>query len=156
VLRDDDSVLRDQVACGGACGLHQALPAAALLFGLIVVIPRDEACDLRRADGFGEVAVGGALGEQGKDGVFKLGGGCVGFLHTAGLAAVSDDVPVLSAVLAEEERPAAGLAELLFAWGSAFGLAFAFGHWGRDIPAEPETMRGAGSSFSFRCDEAEL
>jgi hypothetical protein len=113
---------------GGACGLHEGLPVATLCFGLIAVVSGDEAGCFRGTDGLAAVAVSGALGEEGQDGVFEFGGRCDGFLRAAGFAAELYDVPVLGVLFAEGEGAAAGFAEFFFAWGGTIGSGFAVGH----------------------------
>jgi hypothetical protein len=128
VLGDDDLVLDDETAGGGSCWFDQGLPVSAIEFFFFAGIACYQLRGFGRADSFGFVSVGGALGEECEDGLLEFDVGCGGFLIAAGFAAELYDVPVLSPLLLEGERAAAGLADLFFAWGWAVGFGFAVGH----------------------------
>jgi hypothetical protein len=125
VLSDDDLVFGNEAAGSGAGGLHEALPVAAVLgstYGF---------CGFGWADGLCFVSGRVAFGEEGEDGGFEgsVGcAGCAGVVAATGVAAVLNDVPVLCPLLAPLEGAAAGLADLVFVRGGAFGFGFAVGH----------------------------
>jgi hypothetical protein len=128
VLGDDDLVLGDQATGCRSGGFDQGFPIAASRFFFFAGVPGYQLCGFGGADGFGLVAVGGAFGEEGEDGLLEFGSGGGSFLVAAGFAAELHDVPVLSPFFLEGEGAAAGLADFFFAWGGAVGFGFAVGH----------------------------
>ena len=128
MLGDDDLFTGDETAGGGSGRFHEGLPVAAFLSCFSACFSGDQLCRFGGADGFAFVAVCGALGEEGENGLLKCGVRGGGFLVAAGFAAVFDDVPVLSPLFLEGEGTAAGLAEFFFARSGAVGFGFAVGH----------------------------
>ena len=119
-LGDDDFLLGDEAASGGAGGFHEGLPLGAVFAG-------EGACGLGRADGF----AGTALVEEFEDFSFEGGFGRAGFVGATGVRAELYVVPVALPLFAPSDGAAAGGAGF---WGGGGGRGavagggFAVGH----------------------------
>lgn len=118
MLGDDDSSSGDEATGCSAGRLHESLP----------VSPGFGSSDLFGGFGGAYGLVAAAFGEEGEDGGFEGYISGSGFVASAGVTAVLDDVPVLRPLLAPRKGAAVGLADLILVRGGAVGFGFAVGH----------------------------